>query len=117
MDWAADQFIRLSEMGDLVINQIVFSEASIPYDDEAVFTTSVNFGGIVKEDLPWPAAFRAGKAFQDYKARGGQRGMILPDFFIGGHASVRKYRILTRDSARFRTYFPEVEVIAPDTHP
>jgi predicted nucleic acid-binding protein len=115
--WATARVEQFSQVGKLVINQIAYGEASIPYDEEAIFAKSVDVDWIVREDLPWSAAYRAGEAFQTYKERGGLRDMILPDFFIGAHASVKGYRILTRDAARFRTYFPELEVIAPDTHP
>ncbi len=115
--WALKRLEALSMSGTLVINQVTYGEASIPYEDENLFATSVNVEWIAKEDLPWSASFRAGKAFQMYRARGGSRQMILPDFFIGAHAAVKRYRVITRDGARFRTYFPEVEVIAPDTHP
>jgi predicted nucleic acid-binding protein len=57
--------------------------------------------------------FLAGQALLAYRRRGGQRRSPLPDFYIGAHAAVRGYRLLTRDSARYRTYFPTVEVIAP----
>ena len=66
-----------------------------------------------REPLPYEAAFLAGKAFLDYRRRGGTRASPLPDFYIGAHAAVRRYRLLTRDAARYRTYFPTVELIAP----
>jgi hypothetical protein len=66
-----------------------------------------------REQLPYQAGFLAGKAFLAYRGLGGQRRSPLPDFYIGAHAAVRGYRLLTRDAARYRTYFPSVEVIAP----
>ena len=66
-----------------------------------------------REGLPFEAAFAAGKAFVAYRKRGGARTSPLPDFFIGAHALVRGYLLLTRDASRYRTYFPEVELIAP----
>jgi hypothetical protein len=67
-----------------------------------------------REQIPWPAAFLAGKAFVDYRRRGGQRRSPLPDFFIGAHAAVAGLRLLTRDPTRYRAYFPTVELIAPE---
>lgn len=116
-DWAVVRLAELAERGPFLLNQIVYGEASIPYDSEAIFEAGFRLEWAVREDIPWTAAFRAGKAFKQYKLRGGKRASVLPDFLIGAHAAVKGYRILTRDQARFRTYFPEIEVIAPDTHP
>jgi predicted nucleic acid-binding protein len=63
--------------------------------------------------IPHRALFRAGKAFRDYRRRGGTRTGVLPDFFIGAHAEASGFRLLTRDSARYRTYFPGLDLIAP----
>ena len=62
-------------------------------------------------------AFLAGRAFNLYRQRGGSKERTLPDFFIGAHAAVRGYTVLTRDPAGYRTYFPDLDIIAPDTHP
>lgn len=67
-----------------------------------------------REPLPWAAAFLAGKAFLAYRRRGGERASPLPDFYIGAHAAVRGYRLLTRDRGRYETYFPKVELISPE---
>ena len=65
-------------------------------------------------ETPRSALFLAGKAFQRYRARGGARLSVLPDFFIGAHAAVARFVLLTRDSRRYRDYFPGVELIAPE---
>ncbi len=67
----------------------------------------------MRAPLPWAAAFLAGKCFLDYRRRGGTRRSPLPDLFIGAHAAVHGLRLVTRDAARYRTYFPRVEVVAP----
>ena len=66
-----------------------------------------------REPLPWAAGFLAGKVFLTYRRRGGARRSPLPDFYIGAHAAVRGYRLLTRDRARYATYFPTLDLIAP----
>ncbi|MEM8552766.1 MAG: hypothetical protein AAGF45_10335 [Pseudomonadota bacterium] len=67
----------------------------------------------MREALPYEAAFLAGKAFLAYRRRGGTRTTPLPDFFIGAHAAVRGYRLITRDVRRSASAFPMVEIIAP----
>jgi predicted nucleic acid-binding protein len=70
-------------------------------------------GDYEREPLPYEAAFLAGKAHLAYRERGGQRRSPIPDFYIGAHAAVRSYRLLTRDVARYRSYFPTVELVTP----
>lgn len=65
-----------------------------------------------REHLPYEAAFLAGKAFRRYREAGGARTAPLPDFYIGAHAAVAGYRLLTRDARRYRTCFPRLELIA-----
>jgi predicted nucleic acid-binding protein len=111
-DWSAGQATAiLNAGGALVINPIIYAEVSIPFVDAE--TAQELLAPFEREDLPFQAAFLAGKAFQAYRRRGGVRTSPLPDFFIGAHALVAGHRLLTRDGARYRTYFPELELIAP----
>lgn len=71
----------------------------------------------VREALPFTAAYQAGLAHQRYRRAGGQRERTLPDFLIGAHASVRSHRLLTRNVARYRSYFPALDIISPEIHP
>lgn len=64
-------------------------------------------------EIPRPALFLAGKAFAQYRRRGGSKAQVLSDFFIGAHAAVQGWPLLTRDASRFRTYFPSLQVLAP----
>ena len=66
-----------------------------------------------RDSLPWEAAFLAGKCFLTYRKRGGTKRSPLPDFYIGAHAAVAGFRLLTRDASRYRTYFPRLKLIAP----
>jgi len=68
------------------------------------------------EALPFDAAHPAGRVHSLYRLRGGQKERTLPDFLIGAHALIRGYRLLTRDAIRYRTYFPSLSMISPDTH-
>ena len=64
-------------------------------------------------EIPRPALFLAAKAFAQYRRRGGAKAQVLPDFFIGAHAAVEGWPLLTRDASRYRTCFPTLEVMAP----
>ncbi len=111
--WSAAKLAELADNTVLVINPIIYAEISVGYRSpeelEAVIGTDV----FRREPLPWDAAFLAGRCFQIYRRRGGARRSPLPDFFIGAHAAVMGYGILTRDAARYRSYFPTVPLIAP----
>jgi predicted nucleic acid-binding protein len=116
-DWSARHIASIAEAGQLVINQVIYAEVSTPYGPQSVYDELLNLPWLGREDLPWDAAFLAAKAHARYRDSGGSRVVTLPDFFVGAHASSKGYRLLTRDAARIRTYFPDVDIIAPDTHP
>jgi len=101
------------DAGRLVINPNVYAEASTGVDRIEDLDDAVPVGDFERESLPYEAGFVAGKAFLTYRRRGGQRRSPLPDFYVGAHAAVRGYRLLTRDVARYRTYFPSVQLVAP----
>lgn len=99
--------------GELVINPIIFAEVSVRYrsieDLNKVLPTSL----YRRDELPYEASFLAGRAFVKYRRQGGSRTAPMPDFYIGAHAEVSEFRVLTRDPRRFRRYFPKVELIVP----
>jgi predicted nucleic acid-binding protein len=111
--WSAQALAQARDDGMLVINPIVYAEVSTGFDKIEDLDDAVPEGEFEREQLPYQAGFLAGKAFLAYRKGGGQRQSPLPDFYIGAHAAVRGYRLLTRDAARYRSYFPSVEVIAP----
>ena len=112
-DWSSDALEAAADVGRLVINPMIYSEVSVRFstieDLEDVVPKSV----FEREALPFEAAFLAGKAFVSYRKRGGAKRSPLPDFFVGAHAAVAGYRLLTRDASRFRTYFNGLTLIAP----
>lgn len=75
---------------------------------------AVNDLGLVMIEIPRPALFLAGKAFVRYRRQGGTKINVLGDFFIGAHAAVSGYPVLTRDTRRYASYFPSVVMIAPE---
>ena len=112
-EWSRKILGRYGQSMPLVINAIVFSQISVRYRTMEDVDEAVTPDLFRREHIPWEAAFLAGKCFLDYRRRGGGRTAPLPDFFIGAHAAVRGYRLLTRDLRRYRTYFPSLELIAP----
>ena len=65
------------------------------------------------EAIPREALFLAGKAFWRYRRSRGTKSSVLPDFYIGAHAAVMQWPILTRDVSRYQTYYPTVPLITP----
>jgi predicted nucleic acid-binding protein len=98
----------------LVINAIVYGELAVGYPTVEDLDASLPPDLYRREAIPFAAAFLASRCYRDYLLRGGTRRTPLPDFYIGAHAAVAGYRLLTRDAARYRTYFPKLELIAPE---
>lgn len=94
---------------------MVYAEISAGYEKASDVDAILDAFALDLEDLPWSAAFLAGRAYQSYRRRGGERRSPLPDFFIGAHAAVQRYTLLTRDARRYRSYFPSVRLICPDS--
>ncbi len=113
LTWSAEALARCADRAGLAINPIVYAEVSIGFDRIEDLDSALPAAVFVRSPLPWEAAFLAGKCFQTYRRRGGERRSPLPDFYIGAHAAVTGLSLLTRDPARSRTYFPKLELIAP----
>ena len=111
--WSQQAVARARDEGRLAINPIVYAEVSTGFDTIEDLDAAVPASDFVREPLPYQAGFVAGKVFLAYRKRGGQRHSPLPDFYIGAHAALRGYRLLTRDAARYRTYFPSVVLVSP----
>ena len=113
-DWSANAMAQAGEAGHLIVNPIIYAEISVRFSDIESLDETLSGAGIGRKQLPYEAAFLAGKAYRDYRRRGGQKRSPLPDFYVGAHATVAGYRLLTRDARRYRTYFPRLTIIAPD---
>jgi predicted nucleic acid-binding protein len=111
--WSAEALASAAETSRLVINPIIYAEISIRYSRIEDLDAALPHTLVEREALPYSAAFLAGKAFLIYRRRRGTRLSPLPDFFIGAHASIAGYSLLTRDAARYRTYFPRLPLITP----
>jgi predicted nucleic acid-binding protein len=114
--WYARSSARLAavaEHSDLVINPIIYAEISIGFARIEDLEAALPADAFRREALPWEAAFLAGKCFLRYRRSRGSRRSPLPDFYIGAHAAVRGMSLLTRDAARYRTYFPQLALVLP----
>ena len=114
VDWSSDTLGRLGRSSLLVMNPIIYAEISVSFPSAEDLDSAVPPSLIEREPLPYQAGFLAGKVYLAYRRRGGNRTTPLPDFFIGAHAAIAGYRLLTRDATRFRAYFPTLDIIAPD---
>jgi predicted nucleic acid-binding protein len=114
-DWSADALSRAADDSALAVNPLIFAEVSVGFTTVEQLEEMLPPDEFARLELPYEAAFLAGKAFVAYKRRGGRRSAPLADFYIGAHAAVSGLRLLTRDPRRYRTYFPRVELIEPDT--
>jgi hypothetical protein len=111
--WSGRALAECAEHAALMINPIIYAEVSIGFKTIEALNAALPSGIYERTPLPWEAGFLAGKCFLDYRKRGGQRTTPMPDFYIGAHAAIDQFAMLTRDDARYRTYFPKVEVLAP----
>lgn len=113
LTWSQDALAEAADAGPLWINPLVYAEVSVRFTAIEDLEDALPPDQFRRAPLPWEAAFLAGKAFVAYRRRGGTKGAVLPDFYIGAHAAVTGLSLLTRDAARFRTYFPTVRLTAP----
>jgi predicted nucleic acid-binding protein len=111
--WSEAALAAAAERSRLVINPVIYAEVSVGYETAEELDAELSAALFGREAIPYEAAFLAGKAFLAYRRRGGARRSPLPDFFIGAHAAVSGYELLTRDPSRLLTYFPTVELISP----
>ncbi|MDQ6522567.1 type II toxin-antitoxin system VapC family toxin [Nocardioides sp. LHD-245] len=113
LEWSQRELTRALDDGVVAINPIIYAEVSVGFTRIEELDSFVPETDFRRLPLPYDAGFLAGKAFVAYRRRGGTRSAPLPDFYIGAHAATTGLRLLTRDAARYRTYFPTVELIAP----
>jgi predicted nucleic acid-binding protein len=112
-EWSRDELAAAKARDALAINDVVYAELSVRYSRIEDLDRALNRVGIVLTPTPRAALFIAGKAYQEYRRRGGTRSGVLPDFFLGAHAVVTHTALLTRDPRRYRRYFPGLILIAP----
>ena len=113
-DWSAEQISLCAENHALAVNPVIYAEVSVHFSRVEELEDALPADEFRRLAPPWTAGFPAGRCFVLFRKRGGARRSPLPDFYIGAHAAVDGHDLLTRDPARYRTYFPGVRLIAPE---
>ena len=113
-DWSITQLQAQSRVYRLVINPIIYAELSLAFSTVEALDQVLDSMALRMLEIPRPALFLAGKAFVQYRRRGGVKTNVLEDFFIGAHAAVSGLPVLTRDPRRYKNYFPSVRLVAPE---
>jgi hypothetical protein len=111
--WSEERFLAATETDQAAVNPIIYAKLSAAYRSAAELDRALAGWPVQRLPLPYEAAFPASQAFVRYRKEGGQRRSPLPDFYIGAHAQTAGLTLLTRDAARYRTYFPKLRLIAP----
>ncbi len=112
-DWSIGQLRTQSRVHRLVINPVIYAELSLTFSTVEALDEVLAGMQLPVVEMPRSALFLAGKAFAQYRRRGGTKGNVLADFFIGAHAAVAGWPILTRDGRRYQSYFPTVNLVMP----
>ncbi|TXL74183.1 type II toxin-antitoxin system VapC family toxin [Vineibacter terrae] len=112
-DWSVRQLDAAAIRGTLAINDVVYAELSVRFATIESLDALLGEAGIAMAPMPRPALFLAGKVFQRYRADGGTRTGVLPDVFIGAHATAAGFPLLTRDARRYQSYFPTIGLVTP----
>lgn len=114
-EWSSETLAFYGDRNVLVINPIIYAEVSVGFKRIEEVDEILPLNHFRRAQLPWEAAFLAGKCFLRYRRKGGKRRSPLPDFFIGAHAAISDMCLMTRDVSRYRTYFPKLKIISPKT--
>ncbi len=112
--WSSRQLELTLALGPALINDVIFAEFSIRLPDLETVQAFLKGAEVTLTPIPPMALFVAGKVFQRYRAAGGTKHFVLPDFFIGAHAAIANVPLLTRDTRRYKSYFPNLELISPE---
>ena len=111
--WSERQLRNAAARGAVCINPIIFAEVAPAFSTEAELESWLEPSIFRRLALPYAAGWRVAEAFRKYRRSGGAKLLPLPDFYIGAHAETDKLTLITRDAARYRTYFPSIDLITP----
>lgn len=113
VDWSAAAIGDCLARGKLAINPLIYAEVSVYFNSDRDVDAALPARLYERLDLPYAAARNAAIAFHKYRKAGGARTSLLPDFYIGAHAQWADCTLVSRDSTRYKTYFPKLKLISP----
>jgi hypothetical protein len=113
-EWCSSTLEKLDDSHSFIINDVIYAESSVIYPTIEEFDEYLSELDLSIKSIPREALFLAGKVFLTYRKNKGTKCNVLPDFFIGAHAAVKQYKLMSRDKGRFATYFPTVDLILPN---
>lgn len=113
MDWSATAIGDCLNRGKLAINPVIYAEVSVYFNSDRDVDTALPARLYERLELPYAVSRSAAMAFHKYRKSGGTRTSLLPDFYIGAHAQLMGCTLVSRDSARYKTYFPKLKLISP----
>ena len=114
--WSVTALRDVRATGFAGINPLIYAEVSLAFDNVSGLDRELDALLLERVQLPFEAGFDAGRAFLKYRRAGGARSSPMPDFYIGAHAALEGLKLLTRDTRRYRAYFPSVALISPQVH-
>jgi predicted nucleic acid-binding protein len=112
--WSQRELELAAARDVIAINDVVYAELSVGFPSIEQLDSALTIASLIMAAIPRAALFLAGKTFQRYRRAGGARTGVLADFFLGAHAAIEDAPLITRDTARYRTYFPGIALITPD---
>jgi len=113
-EWSSNTLHQLSDKHQLVINISVFTEIAFNFSSSSKLKSTLDLLNIKILDIPFDAAFNVSRTFKKYKKNKGDKKAPMPDFYIGEHAKTLGVPLVTRDTARFKTYQPKLKLITPE---
>ena len=112
-NWSEAKLLEAQQAGALTINLGGYAELVAAFDSMADLDGFLKRAKIAVKDISRPAAYLAGEAFLHYRKRKDVKTGALADFFVGAQSQTEGWTILTRDAARYKTYFPAVTLTCP----
>jgi predicted nucleic acid-binding protein len=112
-DWSAQALWELRDTSDIVINAIIYAEVTAAFETIESADAFLKDVDVRREDVPWAAAYAAGQLFRAGRRDVRERKTPLPDCFIGAHALLCGYKLLSRDTGYLRPMFSGLSVIHP----